>query len=86
MCTGTETTINDCTKDSNIPDTCSSATSAGVVCDVPIAGGCKILGHTGCCISGCYQPAGFCYCDSFCHVFNDCCLDIEETCPAGDRK
>ena len=86
MCNGDENSINDCAKSTNIPDTCTAATSAGVVCDVPIPDGCVILGFTDCCLSSCHQPAGSCYCDSVCHSFGDCCADIEETCPSGGNK
>ena len=84
VCDGDESSIDDCTKSTNIPDTCTAATSAGVVCDVPIPNGCVANGHTDCCLSGC--NTGSCWCDSLCHNFGDCCADIEETCPGDGNE
>ena len=38
----------------------------------------------GCCTGNCLVPEGNCYCDSLCHHFNDCCIDVEfslDSCP-----
>ena len=45
-------------------------------------GTCAGAGYTnGCCIGGfqCKVTTGStqCYCDKYCHYFNDCCTDIE---------
>ena len=49
-------------------------------------GSCLEAGFTGCCQDGSQctgSPTFDCYCDVNCHVFSDCCYDIEHTCPAS---
>ena len=48
-------------------------------------GSCVLAGYTECCNdSVCLgQPVEDCYCDPTCHVFGDCCEDINATCPAA---
>lgn len=43
---------------------------------------CKGAGWTSCCRVGeCYVPDKNCFCDFTCHMFGDCCSDIDATCP-----
>ena len=45
----------------------------------PLNASCVAAGFTGCCTSFC--SVGNCFCDFACHSFNDCCEDINDTCP-----
>ena len=55
----------------------------------PLSGpGCISDGHTGCCVLNttlqeCKVNGGLCFCDMNCHMYNNCCSDIAETCPLG---
>ena len=48
-------------------------------------GSCVAAGYTECCNdSNCVGlPVEDCYCDTNCHLFGDCCADINNTCPAA---
>ena len=43
---------------------------------------CQDAGFNSCC-SAVDCSAGACYCDETCYGFDDCCPDINETCPLG---
>lgn len=47
------------------------------------ATGCVSAGFTGCCSGQCLVEADSCFCDPTCYDFDDCCADIEQTCPPG---
>ena len=81
-CTGSETNVSQCNY--TYPSTCSHAMDAAVECFDLAGSVCyQYLGVTGCCTGfPCYVASqGFCYCDSSCHFFGDCCAGIDLTCP-----
>ena len=78
-CSGNESSLSACPN--NSMPTCGSDQVAGVRCQGDVSQ-CEAAGHTGCCNSGCF--AGNCYCDAVCHVFNDCCDNIDHTCPDSE--
>ena len=51
-------------------------------------GSCLEAGFTECCQDASQSCTGSptfdCYCDVNCHVFGDCCYDIEHICPASN--
>ena len=76
-CLGTESNLTQCQY--TIGSSCPHSKDAGVKCQ-PISP-CEQLGHTECCTTGCYNFQHFCWCDAVCHFFNDCCDNIDATCP-----
>ena len=50
-------------------------------------GSCADAGYTECCVDGfCNGQPADCYCDQFCRFLDDCCEDIDETCPIEGKK
>ena len=86
-CTGNETNVSQCNY--TYPSTCSHAMDAAVEClDLADSVCYQYLGVTGCCTGfPCYVASqGFCYCDSSCHFYGDCCAGIDLTCPGKTFK
>ena len=78
QCTGSETSLDSCTKEAAIDSNCNFAQLASVQCFAQSL--CETtLGNTECCSSSC--NAGGCFCDEACHGFGDCCDNIDNTCP-----
>ena len=78
-CLGTEPNVTFC--NSSTPSTCSHSMDAAVSC-VQESICLTVGGHSGCCVSGCYISfPHYCWCDVFCHVYQDCCPGIDATCP-----
>ena len=66
----------------SIGDCCSDIAEAGCVNGSSTQSSCIAANFTqGCCTSGTCHGVGdtVCYCDQACHVFNDCCNDVNET-------
>lgn len=76
-CLGSEANISQCQFTTG--SSCPHSSDAGVKCK-PLSP-CELAGHTSCCSTGCFVSQYGCYCDNFCHIFNDCCDNIEATCP-----
>ena len=48
----------------------------------PHAGSCVAAGYTDCCVGySCTGHKHDCYCSQSCHIYSDCCHDINTTCP-----
>ena len=84
-CPAGSTHILNCTSSAPAPGTCSHAQDAGIRCrNLSL---CETAGHTGCCTGpeeSC--SVGECYCDEMCHFFQDCCENIQNTCPGMHTK
>ena len=54
-----------------------------------LTGTCAAMNYKNCCTPGtnaslsCHGSDGVCFCDQSCHLFGDCCTDIEQYCPSG---
>ena len=77
-CLGTEDNYTQCQFNSG--SSCPHSMDAGIKCNA--ISPCELAGHTECCTSGCFNSQYGCWCDAFCHFFNDCCDNIESTCPS----
>ena len=50
-----------------------------------ITGSCSAAGYSSCCVSGpCKGEPPYCYCDSLCRVFKDCCPDANTVCQTNN--
>ncbi len=78
-CLGTEDNITQCQY--VLGSSCDHGMDAGIKCKESSI--CESAGHTSCCTSGCFVSSESCWCDTFCHIFNDCCENIESTCPSS---
>ena len=57
--------------------------------DIPLhnPGSCAAGGYAECCEDGvCSGEPADCFCDQFCRFLDDCCADIDETCPTEGKK
>ena len=56
-----------------------SLSAPSVKSQLDVSDSCVDAGFDACCDSGC--SVGNCFCDMACHSFDDCCDDIQQTCP-----
>ena len=83
-CVGQESDIMHCNYTG--PSTCSNQSIALVSCN-PSSICHDIAGYSDCCDTyNCYLSYPYkCWCDEYCHIFDECCPGIELTCPGKNQ-